>query len=179
MAITPPELDRRRFQYSLRSLFGILFCTAVYFSIGQTLGYVDATAILFGIVLAMLLIAWPPRVYLITAILIAVCAGVLLWANLRPNRWAKDFGIWPPDDLDSVARSMFYRGWPVSPSMHCRVVNLSKTVLSATEVYAALAFDFFVYLACLFFVRFVAQTSYRLINEVRSNIKGTRADLRK
>ncbi len=115
-----PKLERRPFQFSLRSLFGLTCGTAAFFSLARTLGYADAVVILAAIVVAVGVMEYPRRVHLPTAILLTLVAGTLLWANLRPTRWQKDLGsLLPPDRLDFVTKGMFFRGWPLSPCMIC------------------------------------------------------------
>jgi hypothetical protein len=180
----PPEpesfsriLERSRLRYSLRSLFGLSFAIAAFFSLGRTLGYVDAAVILIGVAFTTFVIVCPPRIHLLTAVLVVLFAGALLWVNLRPINWTKEFGIRPPDSLDSVARSMFDRGWPVSPSMFCAVVNLSTTTESETEVYATLVVDCLVFVSALCIIRFAVELGFWLIRAVRSRARSPTVDI--
>ncbi len=54
----PTEL--RWYQYSLRSLFGLTCGTAAFFSVARMLGYVDAVAILAGVVVLAVVEEWQP-----------------------------------------------------------------------------------------------------------------------
>ena len=124
MSTTEPQSaaskpERRPFQFSLRSLFGLTCGTAAFFSLARTLGYVDAVVILAAIAVAVGVMEYPRRVHPLTGILLTLVAGMLLWANLRPTRWAREFNVGPPEGLDAVADSMFCRGWPLSPCLIC------------------------------------------------------------
>ncbi len=137
---------RRPFQFSLRALLGLTCGTASFFSLARTLGYVDALVILAAVVVAVGVMEYPRRVRPVTAILLTIVAGILLWANLRQTGWERKFGEVPPGYLDPVTKSMFYRGWPIGPWMLCYHQNLS--IRRGGD--GALAFDgiFFVLVLC-------------------------------
>src|SRR3954447_3740088 len=59
----------------------------------------------------------PQPVHRTTAILLTLLTGILLWANLRPSGWQEEFGGDSPPELDAITRTMFWRGWPLSPFM--------------------------------------------------------------
>lgn len=61
------------------------------------------------------------KVHSATVVVLIFCAGILLWANLRPTGWERELSLKPPRELDPITRWMFYRGWPVSPWMLCSV----------------------------------------------------------
>jgi hypothetical protein len=110
--IKPDQPKPRHFQYSLKSMLGLMCGTAAFFSLARMLGYADAVVILAAVVYVVALMEYPRRVHPLTGILLTLVAGALLWANLRPTRWEKEFGTRPPAELDPVARSLYYRGWP-------------------------------------------------------------------
>ena len=114
-----PKPERRPFQFSLRSLFGLTCGTAAFFSLadaglrgcGGHPGRDRSRRWRHGI---------PASGPSAQAILLTLVAGTLLWGNLRPTRWQKDLGsLLPPDRLDFVTKGMFFRGWPLSPCMIC------------------------------------------------------------
>ena len=136
-----------RFQFSLRAMFGLTTGTAAFFALGRMLGFADAMVVLVGVVITVGVIEWPRRVHLVTGLLLTLVAGTLLWANLRPSGWEREFNEMPPDNLDPVTKSMFYRGWPVGPWMLCYHQNLSIR----RGGHGALVFDgiFFVIVLCV------------------------------
>jgi len=131
---------RRPFQFSLRALFGLTCGTAAFFSLARTLGYVDALVILAAVVVAVGVMEYPRRVHLPTGIVLTLVAGTLLWANLRPTKWQREFYASLPDRLDPVAKGMFYRGWPLSPCLTCLVHGM-KFDTGEGDVYAVLMVD--------------------------------------
>jgi hypothetical protein len=155
-----PKPGSRRFQFSLRALFSLTCGTAAFFSLARTLGYVDAVVILAAIVVVVGVMEYPRRVHLATGILLTVVAGLLLWANLRPTRWEKEFGVSTPDQLDPVAKSMFCRGWPLSPCLIC--IHHHMTVdPSDPAIYLALTSDGIVFVAALFVTRGICGLCFR------------------
>ncbi|MGA2257712.1 MAG: hypothetical protein ABSG53_23875 [Thermoguttaceae bacterium] len=130
----------RRFQYSLRSLFALTTGAAAFFALGRMLGFADAIVILVGIVITVGVMEWPRRVYLATGILLTVVAGTLLWANLRTTGWAERLNMGPPQELDPIAKRMFWRGWPIAPWMTCSAHGMILDP-SATGVYGILVLD--------------------------------------
>lgn len=156
---TPP-LKRRRFQYSLRWLFVLTGATAVFFSVAHTLGYADAVVILAAFVVLVGVVKYPRRVHPATGILLALVAGTLLWANLRPTGWQREFNQMPPDQLDPVTKSMFYRGWPLPPCMVCLVHGM-RFDPSDGAVHLALVFDGVLFAVALFVVKGVCELCFR------------------
>ena len=80
-----------------------------------------------GLVAVLMLVraARRPRpVHPITAILLILLTGVLIWANLRPTALQQDFAGESLPGLDPVTRAMFFRGWPLAPCMVCLVHGL-------------------------------------------------------
>jgi hypothetical protein len=152
----PPKLDRRRYQFSLRSIFALTTGTAAFFALGRTLGYADAFVILIGVVITVGVMEWPRRVCVASGILLTLVAGTLLWANLRITGWQKQFRMLPPDHLDRVAKSMFYRGWPWSPCVTCLVHGM-RFDASEAGVYVTFVFDGIVSSAALCLVRWVCE----------------------
>ncbi len=144
---------RRPFQYSLRGLFGLTCGAACFFSLGRTLGYVDAIVILVGVVVAVGIMEYPRRVHPVTAIMLTLVTSLLLWANLRtPSMWRDDGGAPPVEWLDPVAQSMFSRGWPLAPFM-LSLVHGMRFHTSEGEVYFILFLDGLVFVAALVMVR--------------------------
>ncbi len=135
-----PMPRRRPFQYNLRALFGLTCGTAAFFSLARTLGYADAVVVLAAIVIAVGVMEYPRRAHLATGIVLSLVAGTLLWANLRPTRWQREFYASSPDHLDPVAKGMFYRGWPLSPCLTCLVHGM-KFDTGEGDVYAVLMVD--------------------------------------
>lgn len=57
-----------------------------------------------------------PGVWVVLALLTVAWIG----ANLRDTGWSEELGGQrPPDGLDPLTRSLFYRGWPLAPFMVC------------------------------------------------------------
>src|SRR3954451_18823292 len=55
-----------------------------------------------------------------TDTILILVAGGFLWLNLRPTSLVpQDLLNLTPDDLDPVTRTLFSRGWPLSPYMGC------------------------------------------------------------
>ena len=150
----------RRFQYSLRAMFGLTTGTAAFFALGRMLGYADAIVILVGIVITVGVMEYPRRVYLPTGIMLMLVAGTLLWANLRTTGWQKALNVLPPEELDLVARSMFFRGWPISPFMTCQTHGM---IFDPSEigVHWILILDAAVFVVALGFVRIVGEFCLR------------------
>ena len=152
--------ERRPFQYSLRSLFGLTCGTAAFFSVARMLGYVDALVILAGIVVVVGIMEYPRRVHLATGILLTVVAGVLLWANLRPTQWAREFDALPPEGLDAVPESMFFRGWPLPAFAICPIRHMRFEPNNAA-VYLILVLDGVAYMIALLIVRVACEFCFR------------------
>ncbi len=155
-----PISERPPFQYSLRSLFGLTCATAAFFSLARALGYVDAVVILAGIAVVVGFMGYPRRVHPATGILLTLVAGTLLWANLRPNASAREFGAWPPDRLDPLAKSMFCRGWPIPPFMFCLYHHMTVDPNDPT-IYVALVIDGVVFVVALFVVKGVCELYFQ------------------
>jgi len=140
---TPPVTlpPRRHLQFTLRSLFALTTGTAAFFALGRMLGYIDAVVILVVIAVLVGVMEYPRRVHLATGILLTIVAGTLLWANLRPTKWEREFNQLPPIELDAAAKAMFYRGWPLSPCMICPMGPGMQLHASDTGAYAVLVVD--------------------------------------
>jgi len=157
MSPDEPKPERRRFQYSLRAMFGLTTGTAAFFALARMLGYVDAVVALAAIVVLVGIMEYPRRVHLLTGILLTLVAGILLWANLRTER---HWGSLTPNQLDPVAKSMldpmaesmFFRGWPFCPCMVCPISGW-KFYPSELGVYDILVLDGIVFVAALFVTR--------------------------
>ncbi len=50
---------------------------------------------------------------------LALVAGVLLWANVRTTHWEESLRLKAPAESGLVMQWFFYRGWPLSPCMVC------------------------------------------------------------
>lgn len=124
------------------------------------LGYIDAVVILVGIVVTVGVMEYPHRVHLATGILLTLVAGVLLWANLRQTRWAREFSVWPPVGLDPVAASLFCRGWPLPAFLICPYRHMQFEP-NNVAVYAVLVVDAVVYVVSLLIVRGVGEFCFR------------------
>jgi hypothetical protein len=55
----------------------------------------------------------------ITVFFLSLLTGAWIWANLRDSGWQEEWGSDFPEGLDSVTKTMFYRGWPLAPFMVC------------------------------------------------------------
>jgi len=150
---------RRPFQFSLRSLFGLTCGTAAFFSLARTLGYADAVIALAGVVVLVGVMAYPRGVHLPTGMVLTIVAGLLLWANLRPTGWAREFNLGPPIGLDPVLRNMFCRGWPLSPCL--LYLRHHMTDPGDPAMYWALMSDGVVFVVALFVVRGVCELCLR------------------
>ena len=154
-----PKPERRPFQFSLRSLFGLTCGIAAFFSLARTLGYIDALVILAGVVVVVGVMAYPRPVHLATGILLTLVAGLLLWANLRPSGWAREFNLRPPTGLDPVLRTTFCYGWPLSP---CLIyIHNHMTDPADQAMYWALMADAIFFVVALFVTRGVCGLCFR------------------
>jgi hypothetical protein len=90
-----------------------------------------------------------------------IVAGMLLWANLRLVGWAKEFKGLPPEHLNAVTKSMFFRGWPLSPWMFC-LVDLDQHYARDAEAYVPLVVDGVVFVVALLVVRGVSEFCFRM-----------------
>jgi hypothetical protein len=72
----------------------------------------------------------PVRIHRSTAIALMLVSALLLWANLRPDGWKRitdEYGFRTDNpneqlestNLDPLTKSLFYRGWPLSPFLFC------------------------------------------------------------
>ena len=102
----------------------------------------------------------PRPVHLLTAILLTLLAGILLWANLRPTRWQEEWGggIEAPAELDPISKAMFWRGWPLAPLMICADGLRFRHLGNAG---CALVFDGVVFLFALFAAKAVCEGCFR------------------
>jgi hypothetical protein len=155
-----PMPASRPFQYSLRTMFGLMGGTAVFFSVAGTLGYADAVVALAAVLILLGVMQYPRRVHLPTRILLTLVAGILLWANLRPTGSEREWNVFPPEELDAVAKAMFSRGWPLRP-WETSLVHGMKFHSSELEVYGILALDGVVCAVALFVVRGVCELRFR------------------
>jgi hypothetical protein len=100
--------------WAIFALSGITIC---FFCIASILGYVDAIIILVAQMVLFCVIRRPKPVHLTTAVLLSMITGIMLWANLRPTGWQREFGVDTPTELDLIIKALFWRGWPLSPFM--------------------------------------------------------------
>ena len=141
-------------------MLGLTTGTAAFFALGRMPGNADAIVILAGVVITVSVMEYPRRVHLVTGILLTFVAGALLWANLRTTIWQKAFGFPLAKELDSVAKGMFYRGWPLCPCMTC-LVYFMKFHPSEPGIHAILAFDGIVCATILLVVRVVCEFCFQ------------------
>jgi hypothetical protein len=100
----------------------------------------------------------PHPVHRTTAILLTLLTGILLWANLRPSGWQEDFGGESPPELDPVTRTMFWRGWPLSP---CMVHLFGGRFHPSGGEQCVLAFDGFLFVVAIFATRTICERCLR------------------
>lgn len=101
----------------------------------------------------------PQPVHRTTAILLTLLTGILLWANLRPTGWQEVWGGVSPPELDAITRTMYWRGWPLSPCMFF-VMRGMRLHASGVEQ-CVLAFDGFVFVVAIFATRAVCELCLR------------------
>ena len=97
----------------------------------------------------------PQPVHRTTAILLTLLTGILLWANLRPSGWQEVWGGVSPPELDAITRTMFWRGWPLSPCMFCLMHGM-RFHPSGIEG-CVLVFDGVLFLVALFAAKAVCE----------------------
>ncbi len=156
----PPPLKRRRFQYSLRTIFVLTGITAAFFSVAFSLGYVDALVALAALGVLVGLVQYPRRVHLATGVLLAMIAGTLLWANLRSTGWQWEFGLATPTQTDPITKAMFWRGWPLSPCMVCLQHGM-RFHPEQSAVQVALVVDGVLFVVALLAVRIACELCFR------------------
>jgi hypothetical protein len=121
---------------------------------------VDCSVIGIALVILIRAARWPHPVYRITAILLILLTGVLLWANLRPTGWQEEFGgIVSPLELDPITKAMFWRGWPLSPCMVCLFHGM-RLHPSGVEQFL-LVFDGALFVVALFATKAVCERCLR------------------
>jgi hypothetical protein len=147
----PPPPPLRWYQYRLRSLLIFTTLTAVFFSVARMLGFVDAVICLAAFLVLVAFLRFPRRVHPVTAVVLALIAGTLLWANLRPAGWQKEFNVMAPDELDPITRAMFWRGCPLCPFMVCPYRHM--TLCSSGLEWMPLVLDGLLFVAALFAAR--------------------------
>ena len=96
----------------------------VFFCVAHYLGYVEATLSLLAVMVLFFALRCPRRVHFVTTVILTFVAGTLLWANLRPTGWQRQWNQDTPKELDFVTEKMFWRGWPVSPWMLCKTCHI-------------------------------------------------------
>lgn len=102
----------------------------------------------------------PRPVHRTTAILLTLITGILLWANLRPTGWQEEFGgVDSPTELDPVTKTLFWRGWPLSPCMVCLVHGLRFHPSGIEQ--CVLAFDSVVFVVALLATKAVCERCLR------------------
>jgi hypothetical protein len=115
-------------------------------------------AIIAMALLVLVLASRRPRpVHVITALLLILITGILLWANLRPTGWEAFGGL--PMELDPITKEMFWRGWPLSPCMICKYRSM-RFHTSGIEG-CVLVFDGILFLFALFATRTVSERCLR------------------
>jgi|GEM_PF-3749286 len=101
----------------------------------------------------------PQPVHRTTAVLLTLLTGILLWANLRPSGWQEEFGGDTLPELDAITRSMFWRGWPLSPCMFCLIHGMRFRPGGIER--CVLVFDGFLFVVALFATRAVSERCLR------------------
>jgi hypothetical protein len=120
---------------------------------------IDGSVIGVALMILILAARRPQPVHRTTAILLTLLTGILLWANLRPSGWQEEFGGDSPPELDAITRTMFWRGWPLSPCMVCLVHGM-RFRPSGIEG-CVLVFDGFVFVVAVFATRAVCERCLR------------------
>jgi hypothetical protein len=123
--IGEPTPKLRWYQFRLRQLFTLMGATAGFSFVASELGWVDAAIILLALMVLISLMRRPRRVHLATTALLTLITVVLLWANLRPTAWQRQWNQLTPTSLDPITDKMFWRGWPLCPFMLCRIHHMS------------------------------------------------------
>jgi hypothetical protein len=152
-----PQSQLRPFQFSLQKLFLLTIIIAIFLSVARTLGYGDAIVALVGVLLLIFVWHVPRRAHRLTVVVLTLFAGGMLWLNLRPTGWESPLTWGPPDDLDPLSKAMYSRGWPVSPWMIVRQINLSKSSGGGE----ALPVDGVFYVLTLVTVRLACESYFR------------------
>jgi len=120
---------------------------------------VDAFLIALAVGVFVALVRRPRPVHPITAILLAMLTGVLLWANLRRNGWPDVWGGGIHGNLNPVQRAMFWRGWPFCPFMFCRTRGMTYHP-DGLEL-CALIFDGVIFVVALLLAKVVSERCLR------------------
>lgn len=144
---------------SLRAIFVLTGITAGFLCVAWKLGWVDATIILLALMVLFRAVRRPQPVHLTTAALLTLVTGALLWANLRPTGWQREFGLATPTQLDPIAKAMFWRGWPLSPCMVCLIHGMKFH--PSGEQWAVLTFDGVLFVVALFTAKAVCERCLR------------------
>lgn len=150
----------RRYQFRLTAMFALTAITAAFFASAAMVGYVDATITLVALSFLGYLIRCPRRVHLLTGIALALLAGILLWANLRPTRWEREFCEVAPRELNHATNQMFWRGWPVCPWMLCTYHQMAFDPIGGCPE-AALVFDGVLFASILLAAKFACEHCLR------------------
>jgi len=143
----------------LRALLALTGMAAGFLCAASTLGCVDATISLLAILVLLRAVRRPQRVHLTTAALLTLVTGILLWANLRPTGWQREFGLGTPAELDPIAAAMFWRGWPLSPCMVCLVHGMRFH--PGGSPWVALVFDGVLFVVALFAAKAICECCLR------------------
>jgi len=110
---------QRWYQFSLGAMCRLTAITAAFFAGAAVFGYVDATITLLAAIVLVGVLRYPRPAHRVTAVVVVLLAGTLLWANLRATRWEEEFCQTAPQAWDPLTRGLFWRGWPLCPWMFC------------------------------------------------------------
>ncbi|WP_435009280.1 hypothetical protein P12x_000532 [Tundrisphaera lichenicola] len=113
----------------------------------------DACTIAIAVVILVAVARWNRPVRPITVVFLALLTGAWIWANLRETGWQEVWNEDPPEELDPVTKSMFYRGWPLAPFILCPIRRMSFRPGGLESL--VVVFDWFVLLVGLSLARFV------------------------
>jgi hypothetical protein len=88
------------------------------------------------------------QVHSVTFFVVFITMFLLLWLNFNPPiDWERELGnnqLKAPENLDSITKQMFYKGWPFSPCMFCTFHGMRWHPEEGGGVHLALLIDFLV-----------------------------------
>jgi hypothetical protein len=88
------------------------------------------------------------RVHPVTFVVGAIAVFVLLWLNTHPpTDWKRETAnnqLAPPVSLNLLGKTMFYKGWPLSPCVFCNFRGMRWDPDDVGTVYLILLLDFLV-----------------------------------
>ncbi len=124
---------------------------------------VDLLIVTLAILALVTVASRPRRARPATALLLALLAGILLWANLRSTGWQEELGGYDaPVNLDLITKAMFWRGWPLCPCMVC-LFDLKGSHPSGVEP-CALVLDGAILVVALFLTKAACERCLRWLD---------------